>query len=248
MVANGVALDQPATRRGVARRFGFAAGLVAATLALAAGAVSIAGADRAANAVQRDGVRTPATVTAITTQPSGRGQFPVGTATVTFAVDGRPRTADIYLSTRISDVHQGDPVAVVYDPADPSHAELQGVRSSGRGVPFVPVAFVGALVAIMAVVATRHALAVRRILADHPWRTVPARVERVPVAGGRRPGSKVVVELDRPAGPAVVETIGLNRIDPGIEPEAWVAGAPDGRLVLALPGGGHLTYVRPVRS
>jgi hypothetical protein len=110
------------------------------------------------------------------------------------------------------------------------------------------VAFVAAVLVGMAVVALRHALAVRAILGGHPWRTVPARLERLPVTVGRRPGSTVVVRLDLPGGEAVVETIGLNRIDPGTEPEAWVAGPSPGRLVLALPGGRHLTYARTLRS
>ena len=88
----------------------------------------------------------------------------------------------------------------------------------------------------------------RRILASHPWTPVPARIEQVPAGGGRLPGMRIVVRLDTSAGPRTMETVGFNRVDPGSEPEAWMAGPSEGRVVLAVPGGGHLVYLRPVRS
>lgn len=243
MITPAVALSEPATRRNVRRRAVLAVALAVVAIALMAVAASLALADRSANSVQQNGVKTEATVVAIVSAPSGRGQFAAGSATVQFSVDDQPQQASINMGTNISDVQQGQTLAIVFDQTDPSHAEIQGVRVSSTGLPFIPVAFVGVLMVGMAVVATRHVLALRRLLGSQPWTPVASRIEQVPVGRG---GTRVVVELDTPGGIRMMETIGLNRVDPGIEPEAWVVGLPARRLAVALPGGGHIVYLRSV--
>ena len=245
MVTSAVALSEPATRRNVRRRILFALAVTVVAIALLVVAAWLALADRSTNAVQQNGVKTEATVVAIVSAPSGRGQFAAGSATVQFPVDGQPRQASINTGTNISDVQQGQTLAIVYDKTDPSRAEIQGVRASSTGLPFVPVVFVGVLMVGMAVVATRHVLALRRLLGSQPWTPVACRIEQVPVGRG---GTRVVVKLDTADGIRIMETIGLNRVDPGIEPEAWVVGLPARRLAVALPGGGHIVYLRSVRT
>jgi hypothetical protein len=125
-------------------------------------------------------------------------------------------------------------------------AEPATRRNVRRRVVFAAVVTVTAVAP--AVVATRHVLALRRLLASQPWTPGPARIEQVPVGAGNRGGTPVVVELDTPDGTKMMEAIGLNRVDPGIEPEAWVVGLPGSRVVVAVPGGGHAVYLRAVRT
>ena len=248
MVLAGTALSEPATRRSVRRREVFAGAVIVFAIALIVVAIGLARQDRTANAVQQDGVAAEATVVSIDSVPTGRGAFAAGSAVVTFDVAGAVEQATIDMGTNISQVHVGSTLTIVYDPADPSHAQVQGTRASTKGLPFVPVAFVAAIFVGMAVVVVRHVLGLRRVLQSGPWVPLPAVIRQVPLGGGKRGGTRVVVRLEGPDGAFLVETIGFNRIDPGLEPEAWLVGLAGTKLVAALPSGRHPIYLRRVRK
>jgi len=90
----------------------------------------------------------------------------------------------------------------------------------------------------------RHARemdALRR--AGDPWQPVPSRLVQRAQSVGFRQGSRTLVVLSLPSGDLSVEPIGLGRVNPTFEPEAWVAGVDRRTMALAAPGGGSVIAV-----
>jgi len=241
-----VAVRQPATRRSLARR-----GLIVAVLGLGAiglfvGAGQVARADAAVGKLQHDGVPAAGNVTAIDATPTGRGGFANGSVVVQFAAAGQPQERSIFVGNNVSDYQVGQSVTVVYDAGDPSQVELQGVVSTGPGVPFA-VPLIGAvLLTGMAVVAGRHAWQLACIVRKQPWVKLPSRVTQVPQSLGFRQGTRLLVVLDTADGDLTVDTLGFGRVDATFAPEAWVAGLGRKTMALAATGGGHVVAVRRV--
>jgi hypothetical protein len=200
--------------------------------------------DNRARSLQREGVRTEATIVAVDARPVGRGRFLDGSVRVRFAASGQSQERSVYVGKSVGDYQLNQQVTVVYDDSNPAHVELLGVTMSGRGVPLV-LALAGAvLLAGMAIVAARHVRHIALVVRHEPWEAVRSRLVRVPLTFGLRRGSRVLVELETSSGPVTVEPIGLSRVDARFAPEAWVAGLGTKTMVLAAPGGGHVVPVR----
>ena len=240
------ATDEPATRRSLLRRWAIVVvlGAVALTLIWAAGAkVRV---DEGASALQRDGVAAEGRIVAVDAQRAGRARVADGSVEVAFEAEGQPRQAAVYVGTAVPAYHADQPVQVVYDASDPNRVELQGVTTSGRGLPAVPALLAGGLLGAMAFVAGRHAHRIRRVLRAEPWHEVASSLEQVPQSFGLRQGSRTRVVLETMAGPVTVEPVGLNRVDPGFAPQALCAGTAGRHVVLAAPGGGHVVLAKRV--
>jgi hypothetical protein len=149
----GVAVTAPATRRSLQRRWLVVGALAVAGLALLLAAALRARSDVHAVALQHDGATAGATVVAVDAQPTGRGRSPDGSVVVRFDAAGQSRDASVYVGGAVARYQVGQQVTVVYDPADSTRVELQGITTAGRGIAIVPALVIGALLAAMAVVA-----------------------------------------------------------------------------------------------
>lgn len=238
------AIGVPATRRSLRRRWL----LVLAPVLIAGGLLGLCGwrvrADSRADAVRRHGVATDALVVAVDAQPVGRARTAAGSIRVRLLAAGASTEASIYVGPAVRQYQPGQHVRVVYDPSDPTRAEIAGSASSRRGVPAAVLVGAAALLLVMAMVAGRHARQIGQIVRHHPWVALSTRLVQVSQVIGFRPGSRTEAVLDAPTGALVVEPIGLNRLDATFAPTSWVAGPGNQRMVLAPPGGGHLVLVR----
>ncbi len=102
------------------------------------------------------------------------------------------------------------------------------------------------LLTVMALVAGRRTVTIRRTLRHEGWLFVRSRLIDDPATDGYRGRSRACVILDTPGGEPMVEPVGLNRVDPSFAPELWTCGLGTRHrtLVLAPPGGGHVVAVR----
>jgi hypothetical protein len=242
-----LALAAPATRHSLRRRRAFVAALALGAVVLLALAAVVARRDASVVALQQDGVPADGVVVRVVSQPSGRGQVPFGSVVVRYDVAGADVESTVWVGSGVSSYRVGQAVPVRYDRTDPTQAALQDVVPPPPGLPVVPPLVLGVLLAAMSVVAGRHLRQIVAILRVEPWVTVPARVVQVPQSYGFRHGSHAMLVLVAPDGEIGIEPIGLNRIGPDLEPEVWVAGLGSPRLVVAVPGGGHVLAARPVR-
>jgi hypothetical protein len=241
--ATSSAINLPATRRSLRRRWLVVVALAVVAAALLALAGWKAHSDARSVALQRDGVQADATVQAVLARPTGRGQIPDGSVVVRFEAD-QPRESTIYVGGAVTDFQAGQPVTVVYDPSDPTRVELLGVKTSGPGVPVVPPLAGGLLLLAMALVAGRHAWRIGRVVRREAWQIVASRLVQVPQTFAFRQGSRTLVVLETAGGEVTVEPTGLSRVDPTFAPEACVAGLDARTTVLAARGGGHVIAVR----
>src|SRR6185312_16341599 len=163
----------------------------------------------------------------------GRGNIPNGSVVVRFDVDGQSVEEPIYVGGKVTDFQRDQAVTVVYEDDEPSRAELLGIVTRGPGLPVVPALIGGVLLGGMALVAFRHALLIHRAIRHDPWQPVPSRLVQRAQSVGFRQGSRTLVVLSLPGGEVSVEPIGLGRVNPTFEPEAWVAGVDRRTMALA---------------
>jgi hypothetical protein len=233
-----------ATRRSLLRRWLIVAALAGSAVALFVLAGWVVGQDAQARRLQDSGERAPGTVLAIDAQLVGRGNIPNGSVIVRFEVDGTPRDSSIFVGNAVTDYQRDQIVTVVYDDTDPSRVELLGVVTRGPGVPVVPPLGLGVLSLGMAIVTGRRAWKIHRAVRRGPWLAVPSRVVQVAGESGRRQGTRTLVVVETRDGELTVEPLGLGRVTPDFEPEAWIAGLDRPTMALAVPGGGHVIAVR----
>jgi hypothetical protein len=233
----------PATRRSMARRWAIVATLAIVGVAAFAAAAWVAREDAQARRLQHEGEQAPGTVVAVDAQLVGRGNIPNGSVVVRFDVDGQSEEQSIYVGGKVTDYQRDQAVTVVYDDDDPTRVELLGVVTRGPGLPVVPALIAGVLLSGMALVAGRHAWLIGRALRSGPWQPMPSRLEQQSQWLAFRQGTRTLVVLSRPEGELSVEPIGLGRVNPTFEPEAWIAGAGRRTMALAAPGGGSVVAV-----
>ena len=233
----------PATRRSMARRWGIVAVLALVAMGSFAAAAWVAAEDAQARRLQHEGERADGTVVVVDAQLVGRGNIPNGSVVVRFDVDGQSVEEPIYVGGKVTDFQRDQAVTVVYEDDEPSRAELLGIVTRGPGLPVVPALIGGVLLGGMALVAFRHALLIHRAIRHDPWQPVPSRLVQRAQSVGFRQGSRTLVVLSLPSGDLSVEPIGLGRVNPTFEPEAWVAGVDRRTMALAAPGGGSVIAV-----
>ncbi|MGZ4728388.1 MAG: DUF3592 domain-containing protein [Acidimicrobiales bacterium] len=238
----------PATRRSLARRWAIVAGLAIAALALFGASAWVASQDAQARRLQHEGERAEGTVVLVDAQLVGRGNIPNGSVVVRFDVDGQSQEQSIYVGGKVTDYQRDQAVTVVYDDADPTRVELLGVVTRGPGLPVVPPLIGGVVLAGMAIVAGRHAGQIGRAVRGEPWHAAPARLVQQSRSVAFRQGTRTLVVLSLPEGELAVEPIGLGRVDPTFEPEAWIAGLGRRTMALSVPGGGHVVAVHARRA
>jgi len=241
-----VAIATAATQRSLRRRELIAAVPVIGALLLLTLAALTARADSRSQRLQHDGSQAAATVTAVDARVVGRSREANGSVTVRFDVDGVPHAATIDVGGAVGGFEVGQRTSVVYDPDHPSHVEIVGLASSHGGIPLWAPLLGAAVLAAMAIVASRRAWHVRKVVRSAPWRPVPARLVEVPYSVGFRERARFVLSLDAPGGPTMVAPSGLGRVDPSFVPVTWLAGVGGRHQVIAAPGGGHVLAVQVV--
>jgi len=239
-----LARSAPATRRSLTRRWAIVGALVLLAVASFGAAAWVASQDAQARRLQHEGERADGVVVVVDAQLVGRGNIPNGSVVVRFDADGQTLEQSIYVGGKVTQYQRDQAVTVVYDDADPTRVELLGVVTRGPGLPVVPPLVVGVVVLGMAVVAGRHALQIRSALRRGPWEPLPSQLVQQVQSVGYRQGSRTRVVLTAADGPLTVDPIGLGRVNPTFEPEAWVAGRGRRTMALAAPGGGSVVAVR----
>jgi len=240
-----VAIEVPATRRSVRRRTAIVVVLALATAVLVVGGIVQLRAALAADALQRDGIRSTGTVVALDTRRVGpRGQYVDGTVTVRYQVGTTWHEGVVDVGDDITDQHEGATVAIVVDHDDAGRVALVDPTPQVAGAPAVVLFGLALLIGAMAVVAGRNVSRLRRAVRTEPWLFVHAQLRQFPLSQISRFGSRTFVLLDTPRGEVSVEPVGLNRVDPSFVPDAWVAGLDQASMALAPPGGGHVVLVR----
>ena len=212
---------------------------------LLVGAVMGLAAARADRALDEGGAPADATVTDVVSRIVARDRTPDGSIRVRFApADGRPREVAVDVGRAVGGFHQGDAVAILYDPRDPDQVRLVGVDPHRRGIPTLLLAGLGSALGVLALLAGRRRLAHR-----------PGRPPRAVVAGrvAPRPGppaARLPAGVPDPGSPRRAQRPAAGRaggprppLDPTFAPEAWVAGLEGPTVVLAAPGGGHVLAV-----
>ena len=239
------AVLDPATRRSLRRRWLVVVAPALLAAGLLVGAVVGLAAARTDRGLDDRGAPADATVTEVVSRIVARDRTPDGSIRVRFApADGRPREVAVDVGRAVGGFHQGDAVAIVYDPRDPEQIRLLGVDRHRRGVPTLLLAGLGSALGVMALLSGRRAWRIGRVVRREPWWPVESRLVQVPQALGFRQGFRTLARLDVPSGPLLVEPAGLGRLDSTCAPEAWVAGLEGPTIVLAAPGGGHVLAVR----
>jgi hypothetical protein len=237
----------PATRRSLTRRWAIVALLVLVAVASFAAAAWVASEDAQARRLQHEGERADGVVVVVDARPVGRGNILNGSIIVRFDADGQTFEQPIYVGGKVTQYQHDQPVTVVYDDADPTHVELLGVVTRGPGLPVVPALLLGGLFLGMAIVAGRHAWQIRGAVRSGPWVRLPSHLVQQAQSVGYRQGSRTRVVLTTIDGPLTVDPIGLGRVNPTFEPEAWVVGLGRRTMALAAPGGGSVVAVRTGR-
>jgi hypothetical protein len=241
----GVAFDLPATRRSIRRILLFGLCLLAAALVLLGLSVWVWVGDRANHELQRDGVRSAATVASRSIRYVGRDRQPVGSITV--MLDKGTARPTIPVGTQVLHFHTGQHVTVVHR-AGGSEYQVLGIVPDVSGVPLAVPLVLGVVLAGAAFLSSRHGRLARRVTKAHRWVAVPATVVEVPYSTVRRQRSQSVLAIrgldDRSI---IVEPVGLRRLNPTFQPVVWTAGVADRRFVVSPPGGGRVLCVQEVR-
>jgi hypothetical protein len=244
---DGVAFDVLATRRSV-RRY-LASGLVLLALALLLLGLSawLWFGDRANRELQRNGIRSRATVVERSVRYTDRERQPVGSLTVDVGGVGGPKGVTIPVGGQVLTFHVGEEVTVVHRRGG-SQYQLLGIVLDAHGIPLVvPVTFV-VLLAGASFLASRHARLARRVTRSNRWVAVHARVVAVPYSAGLGQRSEQLLAIrgldDRSI---LVQPVGMRRLNPDFAPLAWTAGVADRRFVVSPPGGGRVVCVQEIR-
>ncbi len=233
----------PATRRSLRHRWAAALALVVVTVILLCVSAVIARADAQRLALQQTGVRASGTVVALDVTPTGRTGFTDGSVQVQFPVTGQsaPTQTWIYVAGRVSSYQTGQSVEVVYDPSDPSRAQLAGVTTPPQGVPLGVPLILGGLLLVMTIVVTRHAARITRVLRRERWESVTCEVTALTAKGAM---ARVVADLQTSKGHKRVSAVGLSHLDESFTPVALVAGLDSSLMVLAQSDGSRVVGVR----
>ena len=201
------ALDAPATRRCLRRRW-------LGCLALVLGAVLLVGlvgwlrhSDR--NSTERDGARATGTVESV--EMRSIGGHTSGSLTVRFVDDdGVARLATVPLDERIRRFAAGDQVELAYPLGRPDDIVLVGITEPVPmpwAVPALGAALLAGLAADVAVRLRRCA----RVLARNPWVAVRSREIQVPLGAG---GGGVMAVLELHGAPDDGVDPGRRRLGP----------------------------------
>src|SRR4051794_22610123 len=247
MTSADLARSVPATRRSMARRWAIVAALVLVAAGSFAAAAWVASEDAQARRLQHEGEQADGVVVVVDGRPVGRGNILNGSVIVRFVADGQTVEQPIYVGGKVTEYQSGQPVTVVYDDDDPTRVELLGVVTRGPGLPVVPALLAGVLALGMAVICGRHAWQIHGAVRSGPWVPVPSHLVQQVQSIGFRQGSRTRVVLTTRDGPLTVDPVGLGRVNPSFEPEAWVAGLDRPTMALAAPGGGSVVAVRAGR-
>jgi hypothetical protein len=240
------ALSYRTTRRSLRRRFLKSLALLGAGVVFSLAFVLVL--DDAHRANQRLvilGVRTTGVVTAL--HRTRRG----GWIHVSYTAEQRHLTAEIDLGAEMDRYAVGQKVDVYYDRDRPTRMTIAGVvNQSGRStLLMVACALIGVASLPTGLVKLWVSLRSRRVLANSPWREVPATI-----AMDSR--SRVVAEVDETPSPAVFRSpsiaivLGTLGSKQGVwtTGHIWIAGPMGRRAVLALPGGGDVLPLRSART
>src|SRR6478735_2335675 len=180
----GAALDAPATRRNLRRRWMLCAAAALLAFALAGCALWLWRVHRDGVAAERAGERATATITAVDVQNLGSGRTG-GRITFDFVdADGIAHSGTSLLDQRVRRYAVGDQVEVSYDHLRPTQATVIGDGTDPAPVPW-PVAAIPAIaIAAIAVHAGRRLRRTTAVLRANPWVEVPSKLLQVPIAAG----------------------------------------------------------------
>lgn len=161
--------------------------------------------------------------------------------------DGRTTVGIVRLSDGGSDYVQGQPVDVVYDPAEPTHMTIAGASNDD---PLLAFAAIYAFAASVLCAPLWLMLAWRR----HRWRRVLARADWRPYDHVHAPvlingGKQAIMDVTGPdEAPLLIRVSGLaGRLQKlASQPTVWLA-QHEGRMVAATPGAASLYSARPPR-
>src|SRR6185312_10228057 len=244
----GAAADAPATRRNLHRRWlgCAAAALLAVLLAVLAGWLWRA--HRSGVALERDGVRAPATITAVDLHNLGAGRIG-GRITFDFVdADGVARSGDAVLDQRVRRFHVGQTVEVAYEPGRPGDAVVIGDGTDPAPLPWLVPAIGAAVLAGIALYAARGLRRTADVLRNHPWVEVSSRLVQVPIAAGASHALTMLELHGAPDDGRVLTSAVSLRTRPmaDVAGRTWVAG--DGRrFYVAATGGAPVVRVKRVR-
>ena len=170
---------------------------------------------------------------------------------VSYAAGQRRLTAEIRLGSEVDRYAVGQKVDVYYDRERPTRMTIAGVvnQSARSTVLMVVCLLAGVASVVTGVVKLWACFRSRRILANSPWREVPAAI----TMDSR---SRVVAEVDEPPSPAVFRSPSIALVLGPLGPKQgvwttgylWIAGPMGRRAVLALPGGGDVLPLRSPRT
>jgi hypothetical protein len=245
---DGVAFAVPSTRRSIRRYLATGLVLLAVAIGLLGVCVWVWLGDRASRELQRDGIRSRATVVQREVRYTGRDRQPVGSLTVDVDGAGGERGVVIPVGTQVATFRVGQRVTVVHRQGG-SQYQVRGVVLDAHGIPLVvPVTFV-VLFSAASFLASRHARLARRVTRSNRWVAVHARLVAVPYSAGWGQRSQYVLAIrgldDRSI---LVQPVGLRRLTPDFAPVAWTAGVADRRFVISPPGGGRVLCVQELRA
>jgi hypothetical protein len=245
------AVAAPATAAAVRRSTLIAAALLIVGVLCAAGGLLLRWElNQSATALEREGVRTPGTITAVDSLPVGPSRQMTGSVTVSFQANGAAQTVQLNMGSDVVQYQPNQQVTVMYDAANPSVAGIVGQSLSPTAtVPWVLTLGFGLVLVLAGVVMALLLRRTRRIVRSQPWIEVPAEVQEVLGTNGLQRQSTIVLVLRDPTRGrnVIAETVGLRRFGVDLEPVAWAAGWDDKRFVVSPSGGGRLIPVRHVK-
>jgi hypothetical protein len=240
------ALSYQTTRRGLRRRFLKSLALLGAGAVFSMAFVLIF--DDVHRANQRlviQGVRSTGVITSRHRYRHG------GRVRVSYTAGQRHLAAGIALGAEVDRYTVGQKVDVYYDRDRPTRMTIAGVvNQSGRStLLMVACALIGVASLLTGLVKLWVSLRSRRVLANSPWREVPATI-------AMDSWSRVVAEVDEPPSPAVFRSPSIALVlgplgsKQGVwtTGHIWIAGPMGRRAVLALPGGGDVLPLRSART
>jgi hypothetical protein len=238
------ALDAPATRRCLRRRWLGCAALALGAILLVGLVAWLRHADH--DATERDGERATGTVE--TLEMRSIGGHTSGTLGIRFADDdGISHLAEVPLDERIRRFAAGDAVEVAYPVGRPDDVVLVGITEQAPMPWIVPALGAAVLAAIAADVAVRLRRCTK-VLARNPWVAVRSREIQVPLGPGGG-GVMAVLELDGAPDDGLTLAVAASvRARPmaDVAGDTWVAG-DDRRFYLAAAGGAPVVRAKRVR-
>jgi hypothetical protein len=188
-------------------------------------------------------------VTGVVTAVTLGGAFRSGSAKVSYTAGGRGLIGTVDLGSDADRFTVGQKVEVRYDQHRPTRMTIAGMRDqSGWSVWLAVLVFVGGCAFMGAApIRTWRWIRSRRVLADNPWREVHDNISM-------DARNRVVAEIDAPTSPGIYRSPITSVRRRGMPPKpwttgtVWIAGPAGRRAVLAMPGGGHLLYLRSPRT